>query len=132
MSFRHDGALESSGLIQSRSKATSPSGGTQGLSGPILRTLPCDYLSDTPLLHAMGFGVSQHGQFGCDTLALAFALGVRIPPIQQGHCSDTCAIPDENKAKQVRYPHLRCYLERVLRDMEYLNWAAKRGGGLER
>ena len=31
--------------------------------------------------------------------------------------SDTCAIPYENETKCVRYPPLRYYLERVLRDM---------------
>ena len=36
---------------------------------------------------------------------------------QKGYLSDTCAIPYENKAKYVRYPPLRYYLERVLRDM---------------
>ena len=29
--------------------------------------IPRDYLSDTPLLRAMGFLMSQHGQIGCDT-----------------------------------------------------------------
>ena len=49
-------------------------------------TIPRDYLSDTPLLRAMGFLVSQHGQLGA------------IPPPQKGYLSDTCAIPYKNKA----------------------------------
>ena len=33
------------------------------------------------------------------------------------YLSDTCTIPYENMAKWVRYPPLRYYLEKVLRDM---------------
>ena len=48
------------------------------------------------------------------------------PPPRKGCLSDTCAIPYENKAKRVRYPPLRYYLERVLRDMGGISrWAAK-------
>ena len=43
--------------------------------------------------------------------------GAIPPPTKGGYLSDTCAIPYENKAKSVRYPPLRHYLERVLRDM---------------
>ena len=86
--------------------------------------IPRDYLSDTPLLRAMGFLVPQHGQLsaippppllsvspvesmrsgGCDT------------PPQKGYLSDTGAIPYEKQGKWVRHPPLRYYLERVLRD----------------
>ena len=49
------------------------------------------------------------------------------PPQKKRYLSDTCAIPDENKAKWVRYPPLRYYLERVLRDRGggISHWAAK-------
>ena len=43
--------------------------------------------------------------------------GGAIPPLQKGYLSDTCAIPYENKAKRTRYPLVRYYLEKVLRDM---------------
>ena len=89
--------------------------------------IPRDYLSDTPLLRAMGFLVSQHGQTGAIppspflSVSLEILDGMRrggaIPPLPEGYLSDTCAIPYENKAKYVRYPPLRYYLERVFRDM---------------
>ena len=48
------------------------------------------------------------------------------PPQQKGYLSDTCAIPHENKAKWVRCPPLRYYLQKVLRDMGGIShWAAK-------
>ena len=68
--------------------------------------IPRDYLSDTPLLRAMGFLVSQHGQL--DAIPPPPFLGVSpleymrsrgaIPPPQKGYLSDTSAIPYENKA----------------------------------
>ena len=89
--------------------------------------IPRDYLSDTPLLRAMGFLVSQHGQLGAippppflsvSPLESIREVEVRYPPPpQKGYLSDTCAIPYENKAKSARYPPLRYYLERVWRDM---------------
>ena len=39
-----------------------------------------------------------------------------IRPPQKGYLSDTCAIPCERKAQRLRYPPLRYYLEKVLRD----------------
>ena len=100
--------------------------------------IPRDYLSDTPVLRAMGALVSQHGQLGaippppflsvCPLESLQS--GGAIPPPQKGYLSDTCARPYENKAKRVRYPPLRYYLERVLRDMGGIShWAAKRARG---
>ena len=67
--------------------------------------IPRDYLSDTPLLRAMGFWVSQHGQLGAipPPPFLSFSplesmrSGGAIPPPQKGYLSDTCAIPYENK-----------------------------------
>ena len=78
----------------------------ESLSGPVLRESPRDYLSDAPLLRAMGFLVSQHGQFGCDTPSLfsqRFPLGEHAnwrcdTPPQKGYLSGTRAIPYENKA----------------------------------
>ena len=68
--------------------------------------IPRDYLSDTPLLRAMGFLVSQHGQLGA--IPPPPFLSVSPPgehpkwrcdtPPQKGYLSDTCAIPYENKA----------------------------------
>ena len=68
--------------------------------------IPRDYLSDTPLLRAMGFSVSQHGQLGAipppPFLSVSplesMRSGGAIPPPQKGYLSDTCAIPYENKA----------------------------------
>ena len=73
---------------------------------------------------SMGFLVSQHGQLGAippspflERFPLREHAKWRRPPTQKGYLSDTCAIPHENKAKRVRYPPLRYYLEKVLRDM---------------
>ena len=68
--------------------------------------IPRDYLSDTPLLRAMGFLVSQHGQLGAIPPPFSerfpplesMRSGGAIPPPQKGYLSDTCAIPFENKA----------------------------------
>ena len=68
--------------------------------------IPRDYLSDTPLLRAMGFLVSQHGQLGAippPPFLSVFPLGEHAKwrcdtPPQKGYLSDTCAIPYENKA----------------------------------
>ena len=89
--------------------------------------MPRDYLSDAPLLRAMGFLVSQHGQSGAIPLLpflrispwRACEVEVRYPPppTQKRSLSDTCVRPYENKAKCVRCPPLRYYLERLWRDM---------------
>ena len=68
--------------------------------------IPRDYLSDTPLLRAMGFLVSQHGQLGAipppPFLSISplesMQSGGAIPPPEKRYLSDTCAIPYENKA----------------------------------
>ena len=68
--------------------------------------IPRDYLSDTPLLRAMGFLVSQHGQLGAipppPFLSVSplesMRSGGAMPPPQKGYLSDTCAIPYKNKA----------------------------------
>ena len=67
--------------------------------------IPRDYLSDTPLLRAIGFVVSQHDQLGA------------IPP--PPHKRGISAILERYHIKQgkwVLYPLLRYYLEKVLRD----------------
>ena len=74
--------------------------------------IPRDYLSDTPLLRAMGFLVSQHGQLGAIppppfwvfTPWRACEVEVRYPPPQKGYLSDTGAIPLENKANECDTP----------------------------
>ena len=67
-----------------------------GLVAPY-RAIPRDYLSDTPLLRAMGFLVSQHGELGAippfPFLSLSplesMRSGGAIPPPQKGYLSDT-------------------------------------------
>ena len=68
--------------------------------------IPRDYLSDTPLLRALGFLVSQHGQLGAISprpFSERFPIGEHAkwrcdtPPPQKGYLSDTGAIPYENK-----------------------------------
>ena len=68
--------------------------------------IPRDYLSDTPLLRAMGvFGVSTW-RIGCDTPSPFSECSPRgehakwrcDTPAQKGYLSDTGAIPYENKA----------------------------------
>ena len=75
------------------------------LSGPVLRDTA--RLSQRyPLLRAMGFLVSQHGQLGAipppPFLSISplesMRSGGAIPPPQKGYLSDTSAIPYENKA----------------------------------
>ena len=83
--------------------------------------IPRDYLSDTPLLRAMGFLVPQHGQLGVPLFWAfppwrAYKVEVRYPPskgVSQRYLRDTLW----KQGKWVRYPPLRYYLERVLRDM---------------
>ena len=80
--------------------------------------IPRDYLSNIPL----GFGVSQHDHFGAITpppfLTLWRACEVEVlSPPQRRYLSDICKVPHENKAKWVRYPPLRYYLHKALRDM---------------
>ena len=70
--------------------------------------MPRDYLSDIPLLCAVGFLVSQHGQLGAipppPFLSVSpLGLGEHVKwrcdsPPQKGYLSDTCVIPHENKA----------------------------------
>ena len=69
--------------------------------------IPRDYLSDTPLLRAIRFLVSQHGQLGAippppflsASPLESMRSGGAIPSLKKGYLSDTCAIPHENKAK---------------------------------
>ena len=77
------------------------------------RAILRDYLSDTPLLRAMGFLVSQHGQLGAippppflsiSPLESMQSGGAIPPPPQKGYLSDTCAIPYENKANGCNTP----------------------------
>ena len=68
--------------------------------------IPRDYLSDTPLLRAMGFFAVSTWPKGCDTPSPffdRFPLGEHAKwrcdtPPQKGYLSDTCTIPYENKA----------------------------------
>ena len=87
---------------------------TWKLSGPVLR--------DTARLSQRsarsGVFVSQHGQLGAIPLPLFWA----FPPWRACEVEvDIGAMPHENKAQWVRYPPLRYYLKKVLRDMgQYL------------
>ena len=82
-----------------------------GLVAPYC-AIPRDYLSDTPLLRAMGFLASQHGQLGAipPPFSERFPLGEHsrsggaIPPPQKGYLRDTGAIPYENKARACDTP----------------------------
>ena len=74
--------------------------------------IPRDYLSDTPLLRAMGFLAPQHGQLGAipppPSLSVS-PLGEHAKwrcdtPPQKGYLSDTGVIPYENKAKACDTP----------------------------
>ena len=68
--------------------------------------IPRDYLSDTPLLRAMGFCGVSTWPIGCDTpspFSESFPCGGHAKwrcdtPPQKGYLSDTGAIPYENKA----------------------------------
>ena len=73
-------------------------------------------LGRTPSPCSERFPLGEHAKRRCDT-----------PLPQKGHLSDACAIPYENKAKRVRCPPLRYYLERVLRDMGRYSHSATRG-----
>ena len=66
--------------------------------------IPRDYLSDTLLLRAMGFLVSQHGQMGAippspfsERFLESMRSGGAIPPLKEG-ISAILARPYENKA----------------------------------
>ena len=98
------------GLSAPKSRLRIPTAGRKLIRFPALVAPYCailrDYLSDTPLLRAMGFLVSQHGQLGAipppPFLSISplesMQSGGAIPPPQKGYLSDTCAIPYENKA----------------------------------
>ena len=82
-------------------------GGNSSLMAPYC-VIPRDYLSDTPLLRAMGFWGSQHAQLGAIApppfLSVSPLKHMRSrgaippPPPQKGYLSDTSALPYENKA----------------------------------
>ena len=96
--------------------------------------IPRDYLSDTPLLRAMGFLVSQHGQLGAippppflsvSPLERACEVEVRYPSLKRGISAILARYPTKTR-KWVRYPPLRYYLERVLQAIwgGISHWAA--------
>ena len=76
------------------------------LSGPRIARYRETISAIPPLLRAMGFLVSQHGQLGAippPTFSERFPLAEHAKcrcdtPPQKGYLSDTCAIPYENKA----------------------------------
>ena len=96
----------------------------RALSGPVLRDTARLSQRYPPIARYGVFGVSTW-PIGCDTpspFSECFSLGEHVKwrcdtHPQKGYLSDTCAIPYENKANGVRYPPLRYYLERVLRDV---------------
>ena len=95
---------------------------------PHICAMPRDYLSDTPLLRAMGFLVSQHGQLG-DTpspFSESFPLGEHAkwrcdtpPPPQKGVSQRYLRIHYENKANGCDTPLCDAILK------GYLTWAAE-------
>ena len=80
--------------------------------------IPRDYLSDTPLLRAMGFLVSQHGQLGAISPPPFLSVSPfkkhakwrrdTPPPPRKGYLSNTGAIPSENKANGCDTPLSDC------------------------
>ena len=86
--------------------------------------IPRDDLSDTPLLRAMGFLVSQHGQLGAilppPFLSVSplesMRSGGAIPPLKRGISAILARHPIKTR-QMGAIPPLRYYLERVLRDM---------------
>ena len=95
--------------------------------------IPRDYLSDTPLLRAMGFLVSQHGQLGAipppPFLSISplesMRSGSAIPSHKRGISAILAQYPMK-QGKWVRYPPLRYYLEKVLRYSQERKFSPKR------
>ena len=63
----------------------------------LYRAMPRDYLSDTPLLRAMGFLVAQHGQLG----AIPPPPFLSVSPLE--HMRSGGAIPPPSKGVSQRY-----------------------------
>ena len=98
--------------------------------------IPRDYLSDTPLLRAMGFLVSKHGQLGAippPPFSERFPIGERAkwrcdtPPLKRGISAIPARYPMNFKTRQMgAIPPSEYYLEKVLRDRGGIShWAAK-------
>ena len=88
--------------------------------------IPRHYLSDTPLLRAMGFLVSQHGQLGAipppPFLSVSPFENMRSGgaihlPSKGGFPTILARYPLKTRQTECDTPPLRYYLERVLRDM---------------
>ena len=104
------------------------------LSGPVSRDTA--RLSQRyPLLRAMGFLVSQHGQLGAipppPSLSVSQLESMRsggaIPPPQKGYLSDTCAIPYETRKKRAIPPSAILSRKGIARYGGCIShWAAKR------
>ena len=99
--------------------AEKPRPGASGVKNDVALycAIPRDYLSDTALLRAMGFLVSQHGQLGAippPPFLSAFPLesmrsGGAIPLHKRGSQCYLCNTL-RKKAKYMRNPPLRYYL----------------------
>ena len=99
--------------------------------------IPWDYLSETPLLRAMGFLVSQHGQLGAippppslsdSPLESMRSRGAIPPPPQKGYLSDTGAISHENKANGCDTPSAILSRKGIVRYGGGIShWATKNG-----
>ena len=87
--------------------------------------IPRDYLSDTPLLRAMGFWCLNMANWVRYPLPLFWAfppwraceVEVRYPPPSKGVSQRYLRDTPWKQGEWVRYPPLRYYLERVLHDM---------------
>ena len=60
------------------------------------RAIPRDYLSDTPLLRAMGFWVSQHGQLG----AIPPPPFLRVFPLESMRSGDAISPPSKGVSQR--------------------------------
>ena len=104
-------------------------------SGPVLCKSLRDYLSDIPLLRAMGLLVSQHGQLGAipprPFLSVSPMGSMRSggaippPPPKRGISAILARYPMKTR-RMGAIPPLRYYLAKVLRDRGGIShWAAK-------
>ena len=132
LSCSEDGALALSRIFPPQSQALFATrigkcGHPAILLVALYRAMPRDYLSDTPLLRAMGFFGVSNGQLG----AIPPPPFLSVSPLESMRSGGAIPPPPPPKegylsAKWVRHPPLRYYLETVLHDRGSIShWAAK-------